>query len=69
MSMSLGDFSKEVLDRVEVLQKDLHSLVALMMAANPKLEYQDAVTIYMLTLIAQLQVQVKSISSHVYHSH
>lgn len=46
---------KEILDRVEEMQNEMHSFTEELMNNSPKVQYQDAVVIYMLHKLATIQ--------------
>lgn len=50
--------SNEHINRVRDLQKEMHEFIEDVMSNSPRVTYTDAVTIFMLNKIAELQLMV-----------
>lgn len=57
---------QDIFKDTEALQKEMHEVISRRKSENPKLEYQDLVTVFLLYKISELQRQVADLSSRSY---
>jgi hypothetical protein len=57
--------SQQVLTESEHIQEDMHRHIEMLVSANKKCSYQDAANIYLITKLAELQLQINDLAKRV----
>jgi serine protease inhibitor len=53
--------TKEMMDKAEVLQTEMHSMVGTIMEAKPGITYDTACAVWVLTKFAELEEKIETI--------